>query len=459
MNCNHSFEDFLKAKNNSLSLCLGEFILSPLPLGSGTNSIVYKASLNNREVALKFFIHNDTSIRKEQLNNFKRNYLTTTLLATHGCLTQYLDFDILKFEGSEIPVIVMKLYKCSLKEYRSSLSPEAFVKLFHFLANAMQILHSKGISHHNIKPENILIDDQQNFALSDLTNSQPDNSTIDDISAIGKVLKWYVFGDVNAEATISSVFPGLKLYDEVVRRCLTLTTKERFNTVEDMLTYVDEKKERNPQELMQEFSLLCRKNFPRELPGFVHCTDQKKISKLIQNFISKIDFFGNHIVYFTDINKNVFSPCISENGYYKLDHFSQYKVLDIWIYCGEDMREDYILIHHANTIPEKVNNKDTYKWAVFDKKMAVTWHEGMNGYAEIEGDIIALDTTKIEFFNRIPREGYVFVALDNYHSLTCPTNIGTLRDYFFRFSFSHVNRIILEDMNNQARQNQTKVKI
>ena len=458
MSYDNPFEDFLKAKDYNLALDLGEFIVEPTPLGRSMNSIVYKAKLNDKEVALKFLIGNGIAENKEYLSDIRKDYLTTTLLITSNQLVKYIDYDILRLEGTDIPVMVMKLYKYSLREYRSALSPEVFVKLFLFLANTVQYLHSKGITHRNIKPENILVDDQHNFALSDLTTSVPNNPLIGDIFAIGRVLKWYVFGDVNAEVEISSVFPGLKMYDEVVRRCLTADTKDRFYTVEDMLVYVDKQKERDPQKLMQEFSLICRKNFPRELPGFVHCTDQKKIAKLISNFISKIDFFGNHIVYFTDTNNHVFSPCIGENGYYKFDHFSQFKILDIWIYCNENMQDDYILIHHANTVPEKVNNKDTYKWAVLDKGMSVTWQEGMNGYAEIEGDIIALDTTKIEFFNRIPHEGYAFVALNHYHSLTYPSNIGTLHDYFFRFSFSHVNRLILEDMNNQARHCRTKVK-
>ena len=54
----------------------------------------------------------------------------------------------------------------------------------------------------------------------------------------------------------------------------------------------------------------------------------------------------------------------------------------------------------------------------------------MNGFAESDGDIIALDRTKIEFYNRISREGYTFIALNHLHSLASPANAGTLRDYF-----------------------------
>lgn len=178
----------------------------------------------------------------------------------------------------------------------------------------------------------------------------------------------------------------------------------------------------------------------------------------MSDFISKMDFFGNHIVYFTDVERNVFSPHVGKNGFYKFDNSTEFKVLDIWIHCDDTMQNDYILVHHSNTLPEKVNGKDSYKWAVYDKKMLISWPEAMNGYAEIEGDIIPLDKTKIELFNRAPREGYIFIALNQLHSLTFPANIGTLRDYFFRFSFSYVNRLILEDMNNLARQHLAAVR-
>jgi hypothetical protein len=111
------------------------------------------------------------------------------------------------------------------------------------------------------------------------------------------------------------------------------------------------------------------------------------------------------------------------------------------------MMGDYILVHHANTLPEKVNGKNVYRWAIYEDRNPITWEEAMNGFAESEGDILPLDRSKIEYLNRIPHEGYVFMALDFHHALAKPENKGTLRDYFFRFSFNYVNRYILEDMN------------
>ena len=179
--------------------------------------------------------------------------------------------------------------------------------------------------------------------------------------------------------------------------------------------------------------------------------DQKKICKLFADFAARRELFDGKLVYFSDEETSAFSPSICKDGYIKFDNYNQFKVLDIWIHSDTDMVNDYILIHHANTLPEKVNGKNVYRWAVYEERTPITWEEAMNGFAENEGEIIPLDRSKIDYFNRISHEGYLFIALNFHHNLSKPESKGTLRDYFFRFSFNYVNRYILEDMNTLVR--------
>ena len=58
-----------------------------------------------------------------------------------------------------------------------------------------------------------------------------------------------------------------------------------------MLAFAEIQKERDPNDLLKEFSLICRKNIPKELPEFVHCSDQAKIVKLFSEFVGKKEFF------------------------------------------------------------------------------------------------------------------------------------------------------------------------
>ncbi|WP_293710762.1 protein kinase [uncultured Parabacteroides sp.] len=456
MNEKQLFLEFLESEKHRISLSLGECQLDSKPLGRSEAGIVFKGRMNGNDVALKFFLYNGDDAGKEKwLSKLKAKYLVISLLETRNNIVQYADFDMITVQGQEIPVLIMKLYRCSLEEYRSILSVDSFLKLFHFLTNTVQFLHSMGIIHGAITPRNILVDDHNDFVLTDIAMAENTDPDYSDITAIGEILRWYAFGNTNGDVTISKVFPALKFYDRIVERCLTQDSRQRFHTVEEMLAFVEIQKERDPNDLLKEFSLICRKNFPKELPEFVHCSDQKKINKLFSEFVERKEFFGSNLVYFTDVERNIFSPQLCKNGYIKFDNSAQLRILDIWIHSDTDMRNDYILVHHSNTSPEKVNGKDVYRWAVYEDRTLITWEEAMNGFAESDGDIIALDRTKIEFYNRLPREGYFFIALNHLHSLINPANIGTLRDYFFRFSFSYVNRYILEDMNNLTKQHVT----
>ena len=460
MGTKYILREFLKAGRFRLSLALGDFLLDENPLGESENGLVFKARAGSEAVTLKFYLPEGDSLKdQEWLNKLKRQYLNVSLLEIRNNIRPYLDYDEIQVQNITIPVLVSKLYKCSLQEYRNILSVDDFLKLFSFLTDTVQFLHSMGVSHQAITPRNILVDDHNEFVLADIALvPATDKMFSADIEAIGKVLRWYAFGNNATDTAVSKVFPSLKQYDRIVERCLTKDEKLRFQTVGEISSMASMQQDYNPETLLQEFSLICRKNFPKELPEFVHCTDQKKIAKLFADFAARKELFDGKLAYFTDEEKSVFSPSISRDGYIKFDNYNQFKVLDIWIHSNSEMVGDYILVHHANTLPEKVNGKSAYRWAEYEERTPITWEEAMNGFAESEGDIVPLDRSKIEFYNRMSHEGYVFIALNFHHNLIKPENKGTLRDYFFRFSFNYVNQYILEDMNALVRKQSSRGK-
>lgn len=211
------FLDFLKTEKHRLSLSLGECILDTVPLGGSDAAVVFKARVNNKEVALKFFLYRgELSGKEEWLNKIKAEYLLVSLLETRNNIVQYADFDMLTMQGQQIPVLIMKLYKCSLEDYRNVLSMDVFLKLFHFLTNTIQFLHSMGICHGAIKPRNILIDDHNDFVQTDAAITGSSDTGYSDITAIGTVLQWYTFGNTSTDTAISKVFPALKNYDRIL---------------------------------------------------------------------------------------------------------------------------------------------------------------------------------------------------------------------------------------------------
>ena len=89
------FFEFLELEKYRISLSLGECLLDSRPLGRGETGIVFKARMNGKDVALKFFLfRGDDSGKEMWLNKLKARYLTISLLETRDNIVQYADFDI-----------------------------------------------------------------------------------------------------------------------------------------------------------------------------------------------------------------------------------------------------------------------------------------------------------------------------------------------------------------------------
>lgn len=443
--------EYIKSENYRISFALGICQLDPQPLGGGPQTLVYKGRLNGFPIAVKFFLGSESGPDTAEKLPLQTEYLRISLLEKSDYFIQYVGYDILPIGDIRIPVLLMKYYPASLAAHRGPRSAKEFKKLYLFLVGAVTYLHQHGLTGRAITPQNILIDTLGVCRLSDHIVAHPDKGAADDIRAIGEILQNYLAGLNGPPAPPSYYFKELAAYDTILERCLACDASQRFGSVDEINAALARQHAPSPGELMEVFNLICRKNFPKELPDFVHCTDQKKISKLMADFVERKDYFGNNLLYFTDAERKIFSPGMSENGFYKFDNSSEFKIIDLWIHCNNELKDDYILVHHAYPAPVKVNGKDTYKWAVYNRTTPITWTEAMNGFAEFEGDIVPLDSTKIEFFERKDQEGYLFIGLGHAHRLAHPANLPTLRDYFFRFRFNYVNRLILEDMNRASR--------
>lgn len=92
-------------------------------------------------------------------------------------------------ESSVESISLHEKYACALADYKftNSLFPASFlVKLFIPVAKSMKAIHDQGIIHRDIKPQNILLSDQNEGILSDL----------DDVISLEKVSTRATFGTV-----------------------------------------------------------------------------------------------------------------------------------------------------------------------------------------------------------------------------------------------------------------------
>ncbi|ATP39303.1 serine/threonine protein kinase [Solibacillus sp. R5-41] len=136
-------------------------------IGGGGMSNVYLAHdiILNRDVAIKILRY-DFSNEEELHRRFQREALSATSL-THPNIVSIYDVG----EDGDMHYIVMEYIKGkTLKQYIqefSPLSPARSVHIMKQLTSAMSQAHENGIIHRDIKPQNILMDEEGNVKITD----------------------------------------------------------------------------------------------------------------------------------------------------------------------------------------------------------------------------------------------------------------------------------------------------
>lgn len=134
-------------------------------LGSGASADVWKAKdtkANNLLVALKIFSqHSDMD--SYGLQNFEKEF-TTVYNMRHSNLLPPTGYDLC--EGR--PYLVMQYCENgSCSSMIGRMEEEDIIKFLHDVSAGLEYLHDHNIIHQDIKPDNILLDDNCNFMVTD----------------------------------------------------------------------------------------------------------------------------------------------------------------------------------------------------------------------------------------------------------------------------------------------------
>ena len=136
-------------------------------IGGGGMSNVYLAHdiILNRDVAIKILRY-DFANEEELHRRFQREALSATSL-THPNIVSVYDVG----EDGDMHYIVMEYIKGkTLKQYIQEFSPLSAARSIHImkqLTSAMANAHENGIIHRDIKPQNILMDEEGNVKITD----------------------------------------------------------------------------------------------------------------------------------------------------------------------------------------------------------------------------------------------------------------------------------------------------
>ncbi len=149
-----------------------------LALGSGASADVWKAEdtkANNLLVGLKIFSQH-SEMDSYGLQNFEREF-TTVYNIRHSNLLPPTGYDIC--EGR--PYLVMQYCENgSCSSMIGRMEEEDIIKFLHDVAAGLEHLHDNNIIHQDIKPDNILLDDNCNFMVTDFGISvNADNGVYD----------------------------------------------------------------------------------------------------------------------------------------------------------------------------------------------------------------------------------------------------------------------------------------
>ena len=143
-------------------------------LGSGASANVWCAQdtkANNLMVALKIFT-NSSDLDTYGIQNFEREF-TSVYNMKHSNLLPPTGYDI--YAGC--PYLVMQYCEngsCSSMVGRCS--EEEVIRFLHDVASGLEYLHAHNMIHQDIKPDNILLDDNCNFLVTDFGISVVDDN-------------------------------------------------------------------------------------------------------------------------------------------------------------------------------------------------------------------------------------------------------------------------------------------
>lgn len=423
-------------------------------IGQGGNGLVYLAKINDKEIAIKFLI----SDSERKLTRFKSEYFNTNYVKNelHN-IVNMIHYGELKIqEGVVIPYIIMFPYSKNLKKYRnekSEIREEEFINLLEFFLSTLNSIHGKGIIHRDIKPENILVDENEQFVLTDfgiahyakeyfpidnktrqgerLANiefSAPEQisnryevTQTADIYSMAQIMYWFVFGTVNRGTGAEYIskkydWKNAYIYDSIIDKCLRNNPTERFQSINEIIQFykkeISKTEELDPFVDMYEFHDAVLSVVPEFYHHAFAITDKDVMCELFNSIFA--DKYNRSLVFNTGKGNNSVSSIIRLENNDFLMGSRQLNIRSIWGLLTDDIYDDILLLEIDESLPYVIEDKEHHLVAVINDEHIVPYDAISSGYVRYKGKVHKISDLNIQ--ERYVGYDYKVIAIAPFHN-------------------------------------------
>lgn len=265
------FNKHIKTNNYIIKTSLGE-VKDIKQIGQGGNSIVFSGLLYGENVAIKCLMN----IKDNKISRFKAEYFNIVYKFSQiPGIVEMLNYDEIKIKSKYLPIIIMKKYEQELK-YKNDISFEEYKTIIRKIMKVLYNIHKEGIIHRDIKPQNILISNN-NLVLSDFGIAYYDESIFEltghtknsdrlanykfsapeqfergispsktmDIYALGQLMHWLAFNNVHKgtnRTKLAKKFNDddrlINIFDKIIDKCIDNNPESRFQNLDEIFTFI-----------------------------------------------------------------------------------------------------------------------------------------------------------------------------------------------------------------------------